>query len=509
MSAGVHNNIALMNAGNQYKITTGKKAKSSERLASGYRINRSADDAAGLAISEKMRAQIRGLIRGTKNVQDGISWVQTGDGALNEVHALLQRMRELTIQSLNDTNTEQDRAACQAEFDALQSEIDRITGDTQFNTQNIFDEHELPYYQCEGNVEWEQSEKHIVASDKNKLIIQYRPSEADAQKKVEIEVPAGVYTTQELIDEIEDAAIASGLDAEGLRVEFTQFGTCNLNLEGGEVIDSIGGGLSYLFYDMYEGGGFGALIGTTVFVSENVRLEVKEPNNNYMEFQIEDFNGNSETVQIDIDDGEYTRQELIDKLNEKLQGKNVEAVAYGTGIKLQGDDCIVTGFKGNMFKIDEGSKIYHSVFYDNVNYGSITMDSASFTGGAIKPTDSSSEEYKDFVISNANNQLVIKPNGAATATTITIPEETYTVTEMKNKLNELFAANNLELDVTEYESSGYKGLKITSRVEGVTSDVGIDSTVVHTRHCLRRESTIRLAKYIRRVIQRRIETRIF
>ena len=478
MSGGVHNNIALMNAGNQYKVTTGKKSKSSEKLASGYRINRSADDAAGLAISEKMRAQIRGLNRGTQNAQDGISWVQTGDGALNEVHALLQRMRELTIQSLNDTNTEEDRAACQAEFDALQSEIDRITGDTQFNTQNIFDEHELPYYQCEGNVKWEQAEKHIVASDKNKLIIEYRSSETDAVKKVEIEVPAGVYTTQELIDEIEDAAIAGGQADEGFRVEFTQFGTCNLNLEGGEVIDSIGGGLAYLFYDMYEGGGFGALIGTTKYVSENVRLEIKEPNNNYMKFQIEDFNGNSQEIEIDIEDGEYTRQELIDKLNAKLQGTDVTAVAYGTGIKLQGENSIVTGFKGNMFKIDEDGKIYDSVFYDNISYGSITMYPASFTGGAVKPTGSNSEEYQDFVITSDNNELVLKPNGAENPIMITIPEDTYTVTEMKTKLNELFETNGLknQLAVTEFESSGFKGLKITSLVEGVTSDVGIDST---------------------------------
>lgn len=478
MHTGVHNNIALLNANNRYKANTGKKVKSSEKLASGYRINRSADDAAGLAISEKMRMQIRALNKGTENAQNGISWVQTGDGALDEVHAILQRMRELTIQSLNDTNTERDRAACQAEFDALQSEIDKICEDTEFNTQNIFDEHELPYYQCEGNVEWEQSEKHIVASDKNELIIQYRTSASDVPKEAKIQVPAGVYTTQELIDEIEDAAIASGLDAEGFRVEYTQFGTCNLNFEGGEVIDSIGGGLSYLFYDMYEGGGFGALIGTTVFVSENVRLEIKEPNNNYMEFQIEDFNGNSETVQIDIPDGEYTRQELIDYLNGELQGKDVTAVAYGTGIKLEGTDRIVTGFKGNMFKIDEGSKIYHSVFYDNVNYGNITMTPASFTGGAIKPTDSNSEEYQKFVITSANNQLVLSPNGGV-ATTLTIPDGTYTVTDMKNKLNELLAENNLEneLVVTEFQDSyGYKGLKITSLVEGVTSEVGIDSS---------------------------------
>ena len=475
MHTGVHNNIALMNANNRYKINTGKRAKSSEKLASGYRINRSADDAAGVTISEKMRAQIRALNQGTENAQDGISWVQVGDGALNEVHALLQRMRELTIQSLNDTNTELDRAACQAEFDALQSEVDRIAGTTQFNTQNIFDGHELPYYQCEGNMEWDQGQQHIIGSNNNELVITYREKENEASKEVRLQVPAGIYTTQELIDEIEDAAIAKGLNQEGIIVEYTQYGTCNLNLEGGEVIDGIGGGLSYLFYDMYEGGGFGALVGTTVFINDKVKLEIASPNNNYMEFTMEDFNGHSQVKQITIPDGKYNKQELIDILNRELQGTTVKAVEYGTGIKLEGSDCIVTGFKGNMFKIDEGGKIYHSVFYDNVNYGQVTLEPAVFTGGAVKPTSSNSEEYQKYVIDSSNNQLVLKPNGADTATTITLTEKEYTVAEMQDELNRLFAQENLQLRADAYSSDGYEGLKITSLVEGATSDVGIDS----------------------------------
>ncbi len=475
MNTGIHNNLALLNADNQYKVNTGNRAKSSERLATGYRINRAADDAAGLTISEKMRAQIRALNRGSENAQDGISWVQIGDGALDEVHALLHRMRELTIQSLNDTNTELDRAACQAEFDALQSEIDRITGTTEFNTQNVFDEHELPYYQCEGNVKWDQSQKHIIGSDTNELIIQYRSSAGDATKEVKIQVPAGVYTTQELMDEIEDAAIANGIEKEGFMLEYTQFGTCNLNLEGGEVIDSIEGGLSYLFYDMYEGGGFGALVGTTVFINENVKLEISDQNN-HLSFTIEDFAGAKSQIDITIPDGKYTKQELIDILNAKLAGTDVTATEYGTGIKLAGANSIVSGFKGNMFKIDEGSKVYHSIFYDNVKYGTISMEPASFKGGAIKPTNINSEEYQNYIIDSTNNELTLQPNGASQSVTLTIPEGTYTVTEMKNKLNELFTQNGFELDVTEFAESGYKGLMITSRVEGITSSIGMDAS---------------------------------
>ena len=476
MSLGVHNNLAMMNASRQFKINTGNKAKSTEKLSSGYRINRSADDAAGLQISEKMRWQIRGLNRGTQNAQEGVSWIQTGDGALNEVHALLQRMRELTIQSLNDTNTPQDRAACQAEFDELQCEVDRIAGTTQFNAQNIFDEHESPYYQCEGNVEWSQSQPHVITAGKNDLIIGYRTAADDTVKTATITVPAGIYTTQELMDEIDDSIMAQGLDKEGIVVEFTENGTCNLNLEGGEIIDTMEGGLSYLFYEMYEGGGFGALIGTTIFADEYVELKITDQNN-HLEFDIEDFSGNITKMSITLPDGKYTRSEIIDYLNGALVGTDVTATAYGTGIKLEGADSIVTGFKGNMFKIDGTGQVYHSVFYDNVKYGNIAMTSAYFEGGLVKPTSADQEEHQKYVIDSSNNQLTFQANDATTPITVTIPDGSYTVGEMVNKLNGLFTDNNLELSASiRADSAGtYQGIRIQSTVKGSHSAIGLDA----------------------------------
>ena len=133
----VQHNLTAMNANRQLGITTGQQAKSSEKLSSGYRINRAADDAAGLTISEKMRSQVRGLNKASDNAQDGISLIQTAEGALNEAHSILQRMNELATQAANDTNTTSDRNAIQAEIDALTSEIDRIASTTQFNTQNL------------------------------------------------------------------------------------------------------------------------------------------------------------------------------------------------------------------------------------------------------------------------------------------------------------------------------------------------------------------------------------
>ncbi|MBK3495608.1 flagellin [Viridibacillus sp. YIM B01967] len=114
-------------------------SKALERLSTGYRINRAGDDPAGLAISEKMRAQIRGLNMASKNIQDGISMVQTAEGALNETHAMLQRMRELSIQASNDTLTDEDRRLLDLEFQELKKEITRTSTDTEFNTKKLLD----------------------------------------------------------------------------------------------------------------------------------------------------------------------------------------------------------------------------------------------------------------------------------------------------------------------------------------------------------------------------------
>ena len=135
----VQHNLTAMNANRQLGLSTDKLANSTAKLSSGYRINTAADDAAGLAISEKMRSQIRGLDQASTNAQDGISVVQIAEGALNETHDILQRMNELATQAANDTNTSIDRSAIQLEIDALTSEIDRIQSTTQFNTMNLLD----------------------------------------------------------------------------------------------------------------------------------------------------------------------------------------------------------------------------------------------------------------------------------------------------------------------------------------------------------------------------------
>lgn len=135
----INHNISALNAYRQLTVNNNASSKNLERLSSGLRINRGGDDAAGLSISEKMRAQIKGLDTAAKNCQDGISLIQTAEGALTETHSILQRMRELSMQASNDIYTADDRTSLQTETDALIAELDRIGGTTQFNGINILD----------------------------------------------------------------------------------------------------------------------------------------------------------------------------------------------------------------------------------------------------------------------------------------------------------------------------------------------------------------------------------
>lgn len=472
----IAHNLAAMNTDRMLGITKTKNKTSVEKLSSGYKINRAADDAAGLAISEKMRRLIRGLNQGTENAYDGVSWTQIGDGALNEAHAIVQRMSELTVKALNGTNSESDRMALELEFEQLQSELDRIGTTTEFNKIPIFDQHEIPYYQCEGSAKWDPQQMHIVTAGENDLTFTYRMTETDAPKTVTVTVPAGEYTTQELVDELETALSAQNTGQETVVLEFTQDGYCNANVEGAEVIDSVSGGLSYLVYDMYKGGSFGALIGTTTFPYETSRLQIVSGQNDSMTFNIESFSGASQSKTITIPEGNYTRSELIEILNNQLTGTTVEATAYGSGIKLSSDEAIVTGFKGNMFKIDGSGTIYNSVFYDNVKYGSVFQEAATFTGGYVLPTEPRDVEHKYYRIDNTNNTLSFTLNGSTSPVSVTIPDGEYTAKTMADKLNDLFATAGIEVTASRIYTSSFEGIMLTSNIKGPDSQIGMDTT---------------------------------
>lgn len=470
MSMIIQHNMSAWNAERQFNIVTKAKSKKSEKLSSGYRINRAADDAAGLSISEKMRRQIRGYRAGTENAQTGISWVQIGEGALNEAHDIMHRMNELTIKAQNGTNTATDRAFMQAEFEQLQSELDRISTTTTFNDINIFEEHEPVYDQIAGNIRWDYEEFHEVRTGKNQLTIAYRESAESEAQILTITVPPGKYTTHELIDEIDDAF---GIDSP-IHLEFTEQGVCRLNLENGEVMDSVSGGLTYLLWDNYDGGGYGTLIGTTEFFDETTPiLEVVQGQNNEMTFWIEYFDGVTPSQQLTIDlldDGTggahatkdiLSKKEVIRRINAQIDmlapNSGLKADNYGEAIQLYSSDGLVTGFKGNMFKLEvtpNDPKIYHSAFYDNIREGYIWQDPAFVAGGAVLTTDTRDKEHNRFYIDASNDTLVLYPNpktsSETTATTIKITQNTsdgYTAQEMVDELNRQFAAAGIDGEV--------------------------------------------------------------
>ena len=164
----IQHNLTAMNANRMLGVTQGSQAKLSEKLSSGYRINRAGDDAAGLKISEKMRSQIRGLGRASTNAQDGVSLIQTAEGALNEAHSILQRMNELAVQGANDTNQGIDRDAINEELAALTDELDRISDTTEFNKQSLL------------NGSYKDKNLQVGANANQKIAISINAMNADA-----------------------------------------------------------------------------------------------------------------------------------------------------------------------------------------------------------------------------------------------------------------------------------------------------------------------------------------
>lgn len=514
MGISIQHNMSMINANRQLNVNTKKKAKSAEKLSSGYRINRAADDAAGLSISEKMRWMIRGLNKGTENAQDGVSWVQIGDGSLEETHAMLHRMTELAIKASNETCTDADRAFMQEEFDQLQKEIDRLTDNTYFNEKHIFNEHEYPYYQFEGNKYWEQDEIHTIREGENDLRITYRMAETDNPKTAVITIAAGQYTTRELMDEIDTALMDAGLKDEGIVLSYTDLGTCNLSLEGGEKIDEVDGGLSYLLYDHYGGGSLGALIGTTIFEdNDSAYITIARNKNDTIKFVAlpADWDGtdtdpNIKRVDFSLKPGTYTKKKFMELLDEELkaQGTDVRSDHHGTGIMLSSPNYIITEFKGNMFEID--GNLFTSIFYDNIQHYDIELESAEFTGGSVLYTTGiyggSDPAKQRFHFQNGNNLLVLSPNGGKEITLDLMNLEqkngskvnldSATMADLAAALNENseFSAANLTAQVysdppypgyyNEQNAHGdwievrYVGLKITSSLEGPNSKVGIN-----------------------------------
>ena len=241
----INNNIMALNAHRQLGVNQANSSKSMERLSSGMRINRAGDDAAGLAISEKMRGQIRGLKQASRNSQDAISLIQTAEGALNETHAILQRMRELATQSASDTNTEVDRGEIQKEINELAAEITRIADTTEFNTQNLLGGEFSGIFHIGAN-EGQNITLSINAMDANALKVS-GSGEGEATFELTIELHnTGIAVTGLGIVEGENELSVVKLDNISVGSDVANYGLANAD---GDIVAISQDGKTYKFLD--------------------------------------------------------------------------------------------------------------------------------------------------------------------------------------------------------------------------------------------------------------------
>lgn len=361
---------------NSRKKTTGKLGKALEKLSSGFEINRAADDAARLAISEKTRSILAGLEQGTKNINDGISYLHTQDGAAQEIHDMLTRLEELAVQAANDTYSDVDRAAIDSEYQQLLDEIGQITDTAHFNGVPLFEKHLEQYEFCEGVVIHE--DKIEVNSSNMPIKIGYTLD--GKQHEYEISVPSGSYYADELADIIDTQLYG---EAPELIIGVNSDGQFTMQVESGR-LDYIGGPGATLFYEGSIGSSDGYLLGVTVFQSERAKLTIYNGENDVMSFRL----GSDDTLySVTLDAGQYTRSELIDHMNQKFAAaglpSNVRAVAEtnkdGGQIIGLASEKTLTGLSGNFIKMDNKS----SPIYDIANYGYTDNKASVLTGKRV------------------------------------------------------------------------------------------------------------------------------
>lgn len=476
----ITHNLPAMSTSRIVNANIEAHAKSTSKISSGYGINRAVDNPSGLAISETMRRQIRGLMQGINNTKDGVAFVQIADGAMDEIHAMLQRMNELSLKSLNGLCTAEDRLALNAEFDQLRTEIDRINDTTTFNTQPVFDNHEASYYQIRGNRQWKDNQLHTISSAANELNI-HLPDNYDP-KDYTLTIPAGTYTTQELMDEIDDALAKMDPPNPGFVFEYTSDGYCNLNFESAEGkptnIAMVDGSLSYLIYEFETGGSPATLLGTSPFTPDEFgnprRLQIVSGHNDELTFYAENAEG-SKKISIKLDAGFYDIDHMIEHIKEKLKpiadAKDITVQSHdGLYIQITGGNNVnITGLKGNMFKYEVApDKPYTSVFYDNVVYGSTVTSNAQVIG---YPNAGQVRIFGNTA--NQNNVLRFKVNGDTQFREITFPAGDYTGEQLAKTIKDYINNNGLadEIDVS------FNGrLQLYSKKYGTQSKLIFDTT---------------------------------
>lgn len=352
-----------------------KLTQATRRLSSGYRVNSAADDAAGLAISEKLRAIDKGLRQGLRNVSDGINYLDTVDGCAQEMNNMLHRLKEIAVEAANGTLDSIDRDALDLEYRQLIEEIGQITDSAEFNGIPLFERHMPEYEKDEGVVVHDGIVK--IDGTNNTLVFGY--TKDGERHECTIEIPRGKYTVEELSDVIDTALWEK---EESLIIGVNAEKQLTIQCENGK-LEHIGGNGASLFYDIIIGSSDGYLLGVTKFTNDvNARLDIVPGKNDVIEFHL--GNNDDTKYSIKLDEGNYTRPDLVAHMNEKLKAAglpcDVEAVMqdddYGNKIIGIKSEKTMMGLSGNFLMIDEKSKVYHSPIYDICCYGTLVNSEA-------------------------------------------------------------------------------------------------------------------------------------
>lgn len=361
------------------KRAESKLAQATHRLSSGYRVNSAADDAAGLAISEKLRAIDRGLRQGLRNINDGISYIDTVDGAAQELNSMLHRMKEIAVEAANGNYDDIDRSALDLEYQQLIDEIGQISDSAEFNGIPLFERHYPEYEKDEGMV---VHNKPITIDGTNDTLVLGYTMNGD-QKEYTVHIPRGVYSVEELADVIDTDLFEN---RNGLIIGVNDGNQLTMQCEGGK-LDYISGNASSLFYDTVIGSSDGYLLGVTTFSNDyNAQLEIITGKNDVIAFRL--GNEDDTLYSITLDPGKYVRPALVQEINEKLEAAGlpckVEAVMQDNadGKKIIGlkSEKTMTGLSGNFMMIDGGSIPIHSPIYDICCYSTLVNSEATLTG---------------------------------------------------------------------------------------------------------------------------------
>lgn len=363
---------------NGTKRSESKLTKATKRLSSGNRINSAADDAAGLAISEKLRAIDRGLRQGMRNTSDGINYLDTVDGCAQEMNEMLHRLKEIAVEAANGTLTDVDREALDLEYQQILDEFGSMADSENFNGIPLMERHQPEYEKNVGNVV--HTSPIVIGEDNSVLKIGYIIDGESLECVVNI--AEGEYTADELADEIDnqlydlDSNLIIGVNENN---EFT------LQCENGK-LSYISGSAASIFYDTVLGSTDGYLLGVTRFANDTTAvMDVIAGKNNVMEFRLGNKDDTKYTITLDV--GTYNRPQLTEHINQKIAEAGlpceVEAVMYtnDSGHNVIGlrSEQTITGLSGNFLMIDEGDPI-HSPIYDICCYSTLQNSEAKLTG---------------------------------------------------------------------------------------------------------------------------------